>query len=100
MDQGSGVTVSCGVTGCRGGSDPELLWLWCRLAAAGLIQPLAWELPYALRATRAALNKQTNKPVPPVEDGVDSSVLLLPVVQTVPVEKQRDEGTVSRTETH
>ena len=27
--------------------DPELLWLWCRLAAAALIQPLAWELPYA-----------------------------------------------------
>ena len=24
-----------------------LLWLWCRLAAAALIQPLAWELPCA-----------------------------------------------------
>ena len=24
-----------------------LLWLWCRLAAATLIPPLAWELPYA-----------------------------------------------------
>jgi len=24
-----------------------LLWLWCRLAAAALIRPLAWELPYA-----------------------------------------------------
>ena len=23
------------------------LWLWCRLAAAALIRPLAWELPYA-----------------------------------------------------
>ena len=23
-----------------------LLWLWCRLAAAALIWPLAWELPY------------------------------------------------------
>ena len=39
--------MSCGV-GCRCGSDPELLWLWCRLAAAAPIQPLAWELPYAL----------------------------------------------------
>ena len=29
------------------GSDPALLWLWCRPAAAGLIQPLVWELPYA-----------------------------------------------------
>ena len=26
--------------------DPVLLWLWCRLAAAALIQPLAWKLPY------------------------------------------------------
>ena len=24
-----------------------LLWLWYRLAVAALIQPLAWELPYA-----------------------------------------------------
>ena len=29
--KGSGVTVTCGV-GCRHGSDPVLLWLWCRLA--------------------------------------------------------------------
>ena len=38
--------MSCGV-GCRCGSDPELLWLWYRLAAAALIQLLAWEPPYA-----------------------------------------------------
>ena len=38
--------MSCGV-GCRQASDPVLLWLWCRLAATALIQPLAWELPYA-----------------------------------------------------
>ena len=25
---------------------PALLWLWYKLAAAALIQPLAWELPY------------------------------------------------------
>ena len=31
----------------RHGSDPMLLWLWGRLAAAALIQPLTWELPYA-----------------------------------------------------
>jgi len=24
-----------------------LLWLWCRPAAAALIRPIAWELPYA-----------------------------------------------------
>ena len=40
------VSVSCGV-GRRCGSDPMCLWLWCRLAAAAPIQPLAWELPYA-----------------------------------------------------
>ena len=38
--------MSCGV-GCRQGSDPTLLWLWCRLVATALIQPLAWEPPYA-----------------------------------------------------
>ena len=41
-------------TGCRHGSDPVLLWLWCRPAATALIQPLAWELPYA---TSEALKK-------------------------------------------
>ena len=38
--------MSCGV-GCRCGSVLALLWLWCRLATIALIQPLAWELPYA-----------------------------------------------------
>ena len=49
MGQGSGVAVSCGV-GRRRGSDPELLQLWCKLAAVAPIQPLAWELPYAAGA--------------------------------------------------
>ena len=38
--------VSCDI-GCRCSSDPTLLWLWHRLAAASAIQPLAWEPPYA-----------------------------------------------------
>jgi len=38
--------MSCDI-GHRHGLDPALLWLWCRLAAAALIQPLARELPYA-----------------------------------------------------
>ena len=38
--------MSCGV-GCRCGSDPALLWLWCRLVATAQIRPLAWEPPYA-----------------------------------------------------
>ena len=35
--------MSCSV-GRRHGSDTELLWLWCILAASALIRPLAWEL--------------------------------------------------------
>ena len=46
--------MSCGV-GHRCGSDPALLWLWCRLAAATPIQYLAWERPYA---TGLALKKK------------------------------------------
>ena len=44
--------MSCGV-GHRHGLDPALLW--CRLAAAASIQPLAWELPYT---THAALKRK------------------------------------------
>jgi len=49
--------MSCGV-GHRRSSDPVLLWLWHRLLAAALIQPLAWELPYA---SDAALKRQKTK---------------------------------------
>ena len=49
--------MSCGV-GCRCGSDPELLWLWCRLAATAPVGPLAWELPYAMGS---ALKKKKTK---------------------------------------
>ena len=30
--------------------DLALLWLWCRPAATALIQPLAWDPPYASRS--------------------------------------------------
>ena len=46
--------ISCGV-GHRQGSDPTLLWLWCRLAAVALVWPLALELPCA---TGPALKKK------------------------------------------
>ena len=39
--------------------DPVLLWLWCRLAAATLIQQVTWELPYAVGAALKRPNKQT-----------------------------------------
>ena len=54
--------VGCGV-GHRGGSDPMVLWLWCRPAAAALIQPLAWELSYATysRGPKKQRKKKTKK---------------------------------------
>ena len=54
---GSGVAVTCGV-GQRCGSDPTLLWLWCRPVATASIGPLAWETPYT---TGAALEKTKKK---------------------------------------
>ena len=57
MGPGSGVAMSSGAGHSRG-SDPTLLWLWCRPAAVALIQPLAWELPYA---TGAALKSKNRK---------------------------------------
>ena len=37
-----------------------LLWLWCRLAAAAPIQPLAWEPPYAAGAAQEIAKRQKN----------------------------------------
>ena len=46
--------MSCGV-GHKHGSDPQLLWLWCKPVATAPIQPLVWELPYV---AGAALKRQ------------------------------------------
>ena len=46
--------------GHRCGSDPALLWLWPRPAAAVSIPPLAWELSYT---TGAALKGKKKKAV-------------------------------------
>ena len=51
--------MSCGVSQ-GGGSDPELLWLWCRPAAVAPMGPLAWEPPYAMGAALKR-KKETNK---------------------------------------
>ena len=55
--------MSCGV-GRRHSSDPMLLWLWCRLAAAAPILLLAWEFPYAagvaLKKDKKKINKLVN----------------------------------------
>ena len=52
--------MSYGV-GRRRGSDLMLLWLWCKPAAAGGIQPLAWESPYAKGTTLKSKQKQKQK---------------------------------------
>ena len=44
--------------GCRCGLDPVLLWLWHRLAAAAMNQPLALALPYVTSGS-AKRNKLT-----------------------------------------
>ena len=42
---------------CRWGLDPALLWLWRMLEVVAPIQPLAWELPYAVGAPLKSKNK-------------------------------------------
>ena len=47
----------------QGVKDPVLLWLWCRPWATALIQPLAWEPPYAKGATlKTKKKKKKNYP--------------------------------------
>ena len=52
--------MSCGV-GCRRGSDPALLWLWCRPEATAPIGPLAWEPPYAAGAAQEMAKRQKDQ---------------------------------------
>ena len=40
-------------------TDPLLLWLWCRLAAVALMQPLAWEPPYAMSVALQSKKQKT-----------------------------------------
>jgi len=54
--------VSCGV-GHRHGLDPALLWLWGRPVATALIQPLAWEPPYARAATLKRFKKRERETI-------------------------------------
>ena len=65
--------MSCGVV-CKCGSDPALLWLWCRPAATAPIQPLAWKPPYA---AGAALKKTEQKKPKKTTELFDFSILLV-----------------------
>ena len=49
--------MRCGVDHSHG-SDLALLWLWRKLAAVALIQPLAWETPYV---SGVALKRQKDQ---------------------------------------
>ena len=68
---GSGTVVGCGV-GHRHGLDPELLWLW--LATVALIQPPAWELPYAVSV--ALKSKKKNKKTKQKKQKLDPPVFI------------------------
>ena len=57
--------MSSGV-GYRHGSDPELLWLWCRWAAVALIQPLVWQLLYAMDVALKAKKEKKEKKKKPI----------------------------------
>ena len=65
--------MSCGIV-LRLGLDPKLMWLWYRSAAIALIQPLAWEPPYAagLALKRQKEKKEKKKKRDPAlpQDGV------------------------------
>ena len=52
--------MNCGVVHRRG-SDPALLWPWCRPVAIVLIRPLAWELPYAMGMALKSRKKKKKK---------------------------------------
>ena len=58
LSQGSSIAMSCGVDG-RHGLTTALLWLWCRLAAVTLIQPLARN--FQKYAAGAALKRERKK---------------------------------------
>ena len=47
--------------GCRRGSDPTLLWLWCRPVATAPIRLLAWDPPYAAGVAQEKAERQEKK---------------------------------------
>ena len=52
--------MSCGI-GHRHGSDPALLWPWCRPVATAPFRPLTWELPYAVGVALEKAKSQKKK---------------------------------------
>ena len=76
--------MSCGV-GHRLGLDLALLWLWYRLAAVGLIRPLAWELPQAVGAAlKSKKTKTKTKPKTKQTKLYSSNIYLLKSESSIP----------------
>ena len=67
----------------RSSDGSDLVWLWCRPAAAAQIRPLAWEPPYATGAAlkRTKKYKNNNMGVITIEviTHVDTSQVLFPI---------------------
>ena len=80
--------MRCGV-GYRCGLDPALLGLWCRLAAAVLIQPLAQELPYALGM--ALKKKERKNPQDPGLEHAPKGPKIPLLLEQVQSESQRED---------
>ena len=65
--------MSCGV-GRRCGSDLVLLYLWHKLPATALIQPLAWDPPYSVDMAIKGQKKEKERKT---ENSICSSFLTI-----------------------
>ena len=69
--------------------DPALPWLWYRLIASAPIQPLAWELPYAmdtaLKRPKIRKEKINKIEVPAVAQWVQNRTVMAQVTAEVQV---------------
>ena len=85
--------MSCGVV-YRCGSDPALLWLGCRPAAAAPLRPLAWELPYATGAAlKRKKQKQKNKKLSiPFSLQPLRTFIILPISMNLPIPPPQASG--------
>ena len=67
--------------GHRCGSNPTLLWLWCRLVAVAPIRRLVWKPPYAadaaLKVKKKKKKKEFRQILHLIEMGINEHVLLV-----------------------
>ena len=77
----SGIAMSCGVD-CRHGSNPALLWLWHRPAAAALIWPLAWDPPQEQKKKKRKKISSLDWSILPYINAADFCMLILGVWDT------------------